>query len=707
MAEKCDVVLDVEGMHCQSCANTVTGVLKEHGMEDVKVNYTSNEATFVTDKKENIPAAIKGINKLGYQAHIHTEENTEQQKHSYGLEIRLAICAVLTLPLFLHMFTHFELLHNPLVQLGLCLPVFLIGLLYFGRSAWGSVMAKAPNMDVLITMGFSAAFFYSLIAMRHYPVMPMHPLFFETCATIITLVLLGNFIEKRSVRQTTSALTELLKIQKQKAHKIMIHNGHEHLIDTDYRDLKIGDLLQVNKGESIPVDGTITEGNVSLNESMVSGESVPISKTSGDSVIGGTILVNGHLRMKAEKVGKDTVVAHIIDMVKKAQGSAPKIQKIGDRVSNIFVPVVVGLSALTFIITYLLLHLTLENSILNSIGVLVVACPCAMGLATPTAVAVALGKAAQRGILIKGADTMEAIASIKTIALDKTGTLTTGSFSLRNIQSMNGMAKQDVENIVYSMEQYSTHPIAQSVIASLQGKASRITLKNVEEFEGMGMKANDEAGHSYKLGSYKMAEKLTAESLHSVYLLKDEKLVATIDLEDTLRTHAKSAIAEVKKSGIHIVMISGDKEAKCKEIAEKLGIDEVHAEQLPYQKLDQVDRLAKTSPTAMVGDGINDAPALALASVGISLGGATKIAMQSAQVILLGDNDLSQLPRVFTISKTTLRIIKQNLFWAFLYNIIAIPLAASGILSPMASALAMSFSDVIVVGNSLRLKRLL
>jgi Cu+-exporting ATPase len=706
MAEKTEIVLDVEGMHCQSCANTVTSTLKAHGLEDVKVSYTTNEATFLAKKDENLAPILQSISKLGYSAHVHSDETQTGEKPSYALEIRLAICVLLTLPLFLHMFLPIMFLHDPLVQLGLCLPVFVIGIIYFGKSAWGSVMAKSPNMDVLITLGFSAAFFYSLISMRHYPVIT-HPLYFETAATIITLVLLGNFIEKRSVRQTTSALTELLKIQQLKAHRVVMHDGHEHLEEADHRALKIGDILQVNKGESIPVDGIITEGNVSVNESMVSGESVPVSKSAGDNVIGGTILVNGHLRMRAEKVGKDTVVAHIIDMVKKAQGSAPKIQRLGDRVSAVFVPVVIGISALTFIITYLFMHFSFENSVLNSVAVLVVACPCAMGLATPTAVAVALGKAAQRGILIKGADTMEAIVAVKTLALDKTGTLTTGAFSVKSINCLDGASKRETENILFSMEQYSTHPIAQSITTSLKETANRVPLKNVEEKEGVGMRATDEAGHTYELGSYKLAVHLTKESEHSIYLIQDAALIATVDLEDTMRKHAQSAIADLKKDGIHTVLISGDKANKCKELADKLGIDEVHAEQLPYQKLDEISRLAKTAPTAMVGDGINDAPALAMATVGISLGGATKIAMQSAQVILLGDTDLAQLPKVFTISKTTLRIIKQNLFWALLYNVIAIPLAASGVLSPMLSALAMSFSDVIVIGNSLRLKRLL
>jgi len=695
-----DIVLKVNGMHCNSCAATVTSTLKQQGMEHVNVSYTACEASFKNTPHKDLAAVIKSINNLGYAASLPMPD--KEEKVSYGLEIRVAVSAVLTLPLFLHMFLPVMFLHNALVQLCLCFPVFIMGLLYFGKSAWGSIKVKTPNMDVLITMGFCASFVYSLIVMRHYPVM-VHMPFFETCSTIITLVFVGNLIEKRSVRQTTSALTELLKIQRQKASKVVNHEGHEHIVETDHRDLQPGDILQVIKGESIPVDGILTEGDASVNESMVTGESVPVVKKVGDMLTGGTIVVKGHLRMRAEKVGKDTVVAGIIDMVKKAQGSAPKIQRIGDKVSAIFVPVVLGIAAVTFAICYLALKMPIENSILNSIGVLVVACPCAMGLATPTAVAVALGRAAQKGILIKGADTMEALAAIKTIALDKTGTLTTGAFSVKHITPMT----DEVKNILYSMEQYSTHPIAKSIAASLKDTAHKITLSNISEEEGLGLKATDADGHTYKLGSYKVAEKLTTENNHSAYLVKDNLLLATIDLEDEIRKNAEPALRELEQDGIHIVMISGDKQEKCIELANKLGIKEVHAEQLPYQKLDRISALAKTSPTAMVGDGINDAPALAMANVGISLGAATKIAMQSAQVLLLSDNDLAQLPKVFTISKKTLRVIKQNLFWAFVYNIVAIPLAATGILSPMASAFSMAFSDVVVIGNSLRLKRMI
>ena len=698
-AEK-EILLKVNGMHCQSCASTVTSTLKQQGMEDVNVSYTACEATFANPQHKDLNAIIKSINNLGYSASLPTPD--KEEKVSYALEIRVAISTLLTLPLFLHMFLPIMFLHDPLVQLGLCLPVFIMGLLYFGKSAWGSLMVKTPNMDVLITMGFLASFIYSLIAMRHYPVM-VHMPFFETCATIITLVFTGNLIEKRSVRQTTSALTELLKIQKQKARKVVSHGSHEDTIEMDYRDLQIGDILQVGKGESIPVDGVLMEGTASVNESMVTGESVPVVKNTGDILTGGTIVVKGHLRMRAEKVGNDTVVAGIIDMVKKAQGSAPKIQRIGDKVSAVFVPIVLGIAVLTFILCKYAFNLTLENSILNSIGVLVVACPCAMGLATPTAVAVALGRAAQKGILIKGADTMEALAEIKTIALDKTGTLTTGAFAVRQISP----ESEEVKNILFSMEAFSTHPIAKSIAAHLKDSAKKITLSNVHEEEGLGLKASDSEGHIYKLGSYKVAEKLTTESHHSAYLVKDDKLIATIDLEDEIRKNAETALRELELDGIHIVMISGDKKEKCEELAKKLGIPEVHAEQLPYQKLDRISNLSKTSPTAMVGDGINDAPALAMANVGISLGAATKIAMQSAQVLLLSDNDLQQLPKVFSISKKTLRVIKQNLFWAFVYNIVTIPLAATGILSPMASAFSMAFSDVVVIGNSLRLKRMI
>ncbi|MGP8214386.1 MAG: heavy metal translocating P-type ATPase [Bacteroidia bacterium] len=695
-----EILIKVNGMHCQSCAATVTGALKSLGMDNIAVSYTACEATFTNTPHKDINAIIKSIDSLGYSASL--PQAGKEEKVSYALEIRVLISSLLTLPLFLHMFLPLGFLNNPLVQLALCLPVFVMGLLYFGKSALGSLMVKTPNMDVLITMGFCASFFYSLIVMRHYPEM-RHSTFFESCATIITLVFVGNLIEKRSVRQTTSALTELLKIQKHKAHKVVTEEGKEELIETDYRDLQPGDILQVVKGESIPVDGILTEGKASVNEAMVSGESAPVHKNPGDNLVGGTIIVTGHLRMRAEKVGHDTVVAGIIDMVKKAQGSAPKIQRVGDKVSAVFVPIVIAISILTFLLCRFIFNIPFENSILNSIAVLVVACPCAMGLATPTAVAVALGRAAQKGILIKGADTMEALAAIETIALDKTGTLTTGAFTVKQINPLN----EEIKNVLFSMEQYSTHPIAKSISAFLKDSAKKISLNNVHEEEGLGMSATDNGAHSYRLGSYKIAEKLTAENHHSAYLVKDEKLMATIDLEDEIRKNAASALRELEEDGIHIVMISGDKEEKCREIASKLCIPEVHAEQLPYQKLDRISNLSKTNPTAMVGDGINDAPALAMANVGISLGAATKIAMQSAQVLLLSDNNLEQLPRVFTISKKTLRVIKQNLFWAFIYNIVTIPLAATGVLSPMASAFSMAFSDIVVIGNSLRLKRMI
>lgn len=690
-------------MHCQSCATTVTNALKGQGARDVNVSYTAGEASFVNTAHKSLADIIKSIDKVGYKARLPWAEIND--KRSYGLEIRVIISSVLTIPLFLQMFLPFGFLHNPLLQLALCLPVFIIGLFYFGRSAWGSICVKSPNMDVLITIGFCASFLYSLIAMRHYPVIT-HTTFFETCSTIITLILIGNYIEKRSTRQTTSALTELLKIQKQKAHKVIVHDGKEDTIETDYRDLQKGDILHVLQGENIPVDGIVIEGSALVNESMITGESIPVTQNKGGAVTGGTVVIKGNFRMKAEKVGADTVVAHIIEMVKKAQGSAPKIQRLGDKVSMVFVPLVIGISVITFLISYFLVSLTLESSIMHSIGVLVVACPCAMGLATPTAVAVALGKAAQNGILIKGADTMEAIAGIKNVAFDKTGTLTTGLFSVREIEVLNAAPLDEVESILFSMEKFSTHPIAKSIAAYLEEKAAKTELVNVHEEEGIGLSADDNKGHTYKLGSYKAAENITNDASHSVYLLKDGQLIATVDLEDEIRKNAAEAIGNLKADGIKVILISGDTEEKCRGIAQKLGIDEIYAGQMPYQKLNRITALSEKSPTAMVGDGINDAPALAMANVGISLGAATKIAMQSAQVLLLSNNDLAQLPHVFKLSKRTLKIIKQNLFWAFIYNVLAIPLAAAGIINPMAGALSMAFSDIIVIGNSLRLKRM-
>ncbi|MBA3901825.1 MAG: cadmium-translocating P-type ATPase, partial [Bacteroidetes bacterium] len=480
--------------------------------------------------------------------------------------------------------------------------------------------------------------------------------------------------------------------------------GHEHINEINAAEINKGDILQVNTGDKIPVDGKIVSGTVLIDESMITGESIPVEKSTGDEVIGGTIITSGNIRMNAEKVGSETVLAKIIEMVRNAQQKRPAIQKLGDKISAIFVPVVVGISAITFIIWYLIIGVPLATAIMTSIAVLVISCPCAMGLATPTAVMVGIGRAAKNGILIKGGNTLQELSNIKTVVFDKTGTLTTGNFKIKNIHTYNGAGETEVKNLLYSIEQHSSHPIAKSIVSELKQKATLLNLPDVSEIKGMGLKASDDEGNQYFLGGALAVRHLVENAAFNIYLVKNDKLIAAVDVEDEIKPSAKEVINNLKNKGIHTVLLSGDKKEKCEALASLLNIDTVHSEQLPSQKLEIIEELQKSGPVAMVGDGINDAPALAKATVGISLGNATQVAIQSAQVILLNGNDLNNVINAFQVGKHSVITIKQNFFWAFIYNIVAIPIAAMGMLSPMVAALAMAFSDVVVVGNSIRLK---
>jgi Cu+-exporting ATPase len=529
-------------------------------------------------------------------------------------------------------------------------------------------------------------------------------LFYETAATIITLVLLGNVIEHRSVKQTTTAIKELSALQEGKAKLVVIKDGKEEIEETNIENIIKFDVVVVNTGDRIPVDGEVVTGNASVDESMLTGESIPAEKTIGDAVTGGTILVNGNIRVRAKKVGKETVLAHIIELVKNAQNTKPSIQKLGDKVSAVFVPAVVGIAVLTFVISYFAAGLTLQSSLMHSIAVLVISCPCAMGLATPTAVMAGLGRAAKRGILIKGGQTLEEFAQVEKVVFDKTGTLTTGKFSIRKIVSYNGTEEQKIIDLLYAMEKNSSHPIAKSLVENLKSKAANLELTDVKEEKGLGISATDKEGNLIKAGSFRIAENQAENKTHNIYLTINGMLAGAVDLEDEIQPYAKEAIALLNGAGIETIMLSGDKKERCEELATKLGIKKVYSEQSPAQKLVIVEQLSQTSKIAMVGDGINDAPALAKAQVGVSLSNATQVAVQSAGIILLGSAGMKQLYESLLISKHTLKTIKQNLFWAFFYNVIAIPIAAFGFLNPMVGALSMAFSDVIVIGNSIRLK---
>jgi Cu+-exporting ATPase len=694
MAEQL-IELNVTGMHCNNCALSIHKLLEKKGFQNVFVDFASEEVKFSTEDQSVLPDVIKNIEGLGFK--VIDDINLHNEPFYDKVENKFIFSLIFTIPLLLHMVFPWHFLHSPIVQLILCLPVFILGCLHFGKSAINSIRGGVPNMDVLIFVGSSSAFIYSLIG----TIQNLGPdyLFYETCATIITLVLLGNVFEKRSVSQTTSAVKDLVKIQQVKATRIL--NGETEVISA--KDVRPGDILLVNEGDKVPVDGDVLSGDASIDESMLTGESIPVEKAKYDSVIGGTIVQHGNIRMIATKVGSNTVLSQIIELMKKAQSAKPPVQKLGDQVAAIFVPAVIGIAMLTFALTYWAFDVSFQKSLMHAIAVLVISCPCAMGLATPTAVMVGLGRAAKNGILIKGGDTIEAIANTKYVVFDKTGTLTTGKFQIKEIKA----EIDDIEKIrglIFSIEERSNHPIAQSLVRELKLlPQKKAILKSVTEQKGLGMRAEDVEGNNYFLGSGLKSGKTAVGTDFNLFLYQNQQLLAQISIEDEIKADAKELISKLIKMGITPVLLSGDKLNKCEQVAAAIGITKIHAEKLPEQKLEIIDIYKQKGKTVMIGDGINDAPALTQADVGVSMNDASQVAIQSARVILL-NTDLHSVVKFLQISKHTLITIKQNLFWAFAYNVVAIPMAAIGLLNPMLGAFAMAFSDVVVIGNSLRLK---
>ncbi|MBT6965119.1 MAG: cadmium-translocating P-type ATPase [Flavobacteriales bacterium] len=687
--------LEVEGMSCANCAAGIKKHLENKGLQDVNVNFSTGEASWENDKNQDKNDVAKTITSLGYKI---KSSSKEEEKGLSKVEKYFYFTLIFTLPLFSHMFfPKGSIIQNPLLQFILCLPVYIIGVSYFGKSAWGSIKTGVLNMDVLIFTGSSAAFFYSIYGwLINYGTPAVHHyLFFETSATIITLVLLGNVLEHKSVKKTTTAIGDLTAIQKVIAKKEI----EGKITEVNFEDIRVNDILVINSGDKIPTDGIIISGTSYIDESMITGESIPIDKTTGDEVIGGTIITDGNLKIKATKIGDDTLLSQIIELVKNAQNNKPNIQKLGDQVSAVFVPVVLTISLATFIIGHYFFNIEIQDAFLRSIAVLVISCPCAMGLATPTAVMVGIGRAAKNGILIKGGDTLEKLASIKTIVFDKTGTLTTGKFIVSQFTVLDG-DENDVKNIIYNIEQHSSHPIAKSLCNAFQENSSLLKLSDITEEKGISISANID-DNIYTIGSSKI---YSSPEKYDLFVLKNKELIATLNISDELKTNTDLVISSLHKRGYTTTLLSGDKKEKCNQIASELGITTTYSEQLPQDKIVKIEELVSSNKTAMVGDGINDAPALAKATIGISLGNATQIAIQSADVVLLNNEDLSQLPQTMQIGKHTLLTIKQNLFWAFAYNIVAIPIAVMGLLNPMWGALFMAFSDVIVIGNSIRLR---
>lgn len=694
--------LKVEGMDCANCALGITRRLVRSGDHDVHVDFTTGEASLFLAQHRKEADAVADIESLGYKV---VDEHGHSRAGGLSLATKFFICLVFSVPLMIgHMIPGMPaLFHNPFFLLSLATPVFLIGSWHFGKSAWNSLKSGVPNMDVLIITGILASFIYSIAGMiMYHGSATVHEfMFFETTGSITTLVLLGNLFEQRSVKKTSSAIGELAALLPEKARRIVTigKSEREEIITPDL--LHKGDILQVNAGESFPADGVVVSGAGNVNESMISGESTPVGKPEGANVIGGSVLLDGPIRFRVTETGQKSTLALIIEMVKSAQREKPPVQKLADKISAWFVPVVLTISAGTFVVEYFALDFILKNAIMNAIAVLVISCPCAMGLATPTAVMVGIGRAAKKGILIRSGKALEELGQVRTVLFDKTGTLTTGSFIRIDFTFRAGVDQQEIRKAVWSLEKQSTHPIATSII-QLMKEEETITLSNVREEMGIGVFGNDEHGNEWRIGSWRVAPDETGK--HDLFILKNGQVVATADLQDEIKAGAKETVDYLRSRNIEVVLLSGDRKEKCNAVASALGITTVLAEQLPQQKLEHITAFSAKGKTVMVGDGINDAPSLARANVGISLSDASKAAMNSAQVIVPGENNLLLVKMAIQIGEKSLRTIKQNLFWAFAYNIIAIPIAAAGFLTPMFAALAMSFSDIVVIGNSLLLR---
>ncbi len=698
--------LSVKGMTCASCAQGIDRHLTDKGIKAVQVFYVSGEVEFETIDEKQTSFVIKEINKLGYSAS--NSIGVDQLPKSYSpLFLKTAISLLLSIPMWISMLTGHSLIHNFYFQLILTSIVYAIGIIHFGKSAAGSLLQLRPNMDVLIMMGASTSFIYSIAGfyLSDSPQAWMNYNFFETCASIITFVLIGNLIEEKSLKKTNVAISSLIKMQPLKARRITnAYSNNEGFVEVTIDLLNPNDLILVNAGDKIPADGLIYDGYALIDTAALTGESIPDSKAINDRVFAGTILIEGSIKFIVEKCGNATTLSSMIELVKKSTFKKPKIQKLSDQISVVFVPTVIGIALITFLINHFVFDLSTTLSTLRAIAVLVISCPCAMGLAIPTAVAVSIGNAARKGILIKGGDIFDKLESIEEIVFDKTGTLTTGEFKIEKINYTNN--DELTPSILFQLEQYSSHPISKSIIHHLQEQNtsfSTISFKEIKEVKGKGIIATDKENNEYYLGSGKFAP-VPTDANYQVYLFKNKELLAFIALKDEIRKEAKEIINWIKSQNIKTTLLSGDILNRCNDIASELGIDNVLAQQLPTDKAKYIEEKSKMYSIAMIGDGINDAAALSLANLSIAIGDGSAIAINSGEIILMTKTPLLGIKRIKELALSTNMIIKQNLFWAFIYNILAIPFAAMGYLHPMIASLSMGFSDVIVIGNSLRLK---
>lgn len=724
---------DVQGMTCSACANRIEKRLNRmEGVSSANVNFALE--TVAVDYNKNAVSAqdmMTAIEKMGFELLLEQDEESKidhKEAEIKKQKMKFIASVILTFPLFWTMVAHFnflsfiympEILMNPWLQLALATPVqFIIGAQFY-KGAYQSLRNKSANMDVLVALGTSAAYFYSLylaIEWMNGGKVGDPELYFEASAVIITLILLGKLFEVQAKGKTSQAIQKLLGLQAKTAR--VLRDGVEQEIAIE--QVVQGDILLVRPGEKIPVDGEIIEGQSAVDESMLTGESIPIDKAVGDPVIGATINKNGSLQIKATKVGKDTALAQIVKVVEEAQGSKADIQRLADKISGVFVPVVVAIAVTTFLIWYFAVTPgDFRAALIPMISILVIACPCALGLATPTSIMAGSGRSAEIGILFKGGEHLEHTQSVDTVVLDKTGTVTKGEPALTDIIVADGFTESDVLQLVATAENQSEHPLAQAIVKGVRDKGIHLlTAESFEALPGYGIEAMVEK-KTLLVGTRKLMNerqvalqdyeehmaKLESNGKTAMLIAIDGQIAGVIAVADTVKETSKEAIRRMHDLGLDVIMLTGDNTRTAQAIADEVGIDRVIAEVLPEQKSEEVKKLQDAGKiVAMVGDGINDAPALAMADVGMAVGTGTDIAIEAADITLMR-GDLNSVADAIGMSRKTMRNIKQNLFFAFFYNTIGIPVAALGLLAPWVAGAAMAFSSVSVVLNALRLQR--
>ena len=733
------VELQISGMTCAGCVRTIErAVAAVPGVTRAEVNLATGTASVEYEAPQaDVTVIREAVEHAGYGARetqpaITEAPGEEQQREAAVWKRKFILAVVFTLPLLVIAMSHGALMFpgGQWMQLALTLPVVLYSGRQFFVSAWKGLRRWSADMNTLIAVGTGSAFLYSLVAtiapawIDPLAVTPEDvPVYFETAAAIITLILLGRFLEAKARRRTSSAIRGLLELQASTAR--VVRAGFE--VDIAVEDVRVGDMIVIRPGERIPVDGEVVSGESAIDEAALTGESIPVDKAAGDFVLSGTVNTSGSFRFRAQKVGSATILARIVELVKKAQGSKAPIARLADVISGYFTPAVIGIAIITFAAWYLLAPPgdALRLALLNAVAVLIIACPCAMGLATPTAVMVGMGRGAKHGILIKNAETLETLHKVRAVVFDKTGTLTTGMPKVTDVASLGSLVENELLSAVASVERGSEHPLAKAIVSEAESR--RLPWSHTEEFRawpGVGVRARLDSrpwlvGRQSLLeqngvdvrAAVEISERLERKGKTVIFASADGRLAGVIALADEIKPEAVHAVRGLKEVGLKIALITGDNRQTARAIADEIGVDAVRAAVLPDRKSQEVERLqSEHGAVAMVGDGINDAPALVQADVGIAIGAGADVAIESADAVLI-KNDLHSVAAAIKLSRKTMKTIRQNLFWAFVYNVVGIPVAAGlfypwtgWLLSPIIASAAMALSSVSVITNSLRLK---